>query len=165
MSIPSLLEREGPTVRRGKSKQTYGTPPEFIRAASARFGALVCDLAAGAENAKAPEFYDEARNSLAVSWASEHPTGTLWLNPPFDNITPWAAKCAEESIKRHGLILLLIPASIGTDYFAQHINGKAFVLGLAPRMTFEGCTDPYPKDLMLCVYGYGLHGFDTWRWK
>ena len=39
------------------------------------------------------------------------------------------------------------------------------VLGLSPRLTFEGETDAYPKDLMLSVFGFGLHGFDTWRWR
>ncbi len=39
------------------------------------------------------------------------------------------------------------------------------VLGLSPRLTFEGTKDPYPKDLMLSVFGYGMNGFDTWRWK
>ena len=38
------------------------------------------------------------------------------------------------------------------------------VLGLSPRLTFEGTDDPYPKDLMLSVFGYGLSGFGTWRW-
>ncbi len=47
------------------------------------------------------------------------------------------------------------------------------VLGISPRLQFTGTVpnprtgkiDGYPKDLMLSVFGAGLNGFDTWRWK
>ena len=163
----SAVERIGvePIQKPGRSKQDYGTPWPFIRACEARFGPIVCDLAASAENAKAPLFYDRNRDSLSVDWAAEHPTGTLFLNPEFAEIGPWAAKCATESARRQGLILMLTPASIGTEWFAAHVNRKAMVLGLAPRMAFEGTDAPYPKDLMLSVYGMGMSGFDVWRWR
>lgn len=159
------LPRLGPTVRRGKSKQTYGTPPAFIRAVEKRFGPIVCDLAASAENAKCARFFNADVDSLKQPWAEAFPTGLLWLNPPFANIEPWAAKCATESVRRHGLIAMLTPASIGTDWFACHVHRQAMVLGLRPRLAFEGETNGYPKDLQLAVYGFGLHGFDCWRWQ
>lgn len=160
------VQRTGPSVRRGRSKQDYGTPWEFIRACEKRFGPLVADLACTRENMKAPSglFFGE-HNSLIADWSGRFPTGVLWLNPPFDDIAQWAAKCTVEASMRHGLILFLTPASIGTDWFAEYVNRRAVVLGLSPRLTFEGADDPYPKDLMLSVYGYGLAGFDTWRWK
>lgn len=45
------------------------------------------------------------------------------------------------------------------------MNRKAMVLGLSPRLTFKGEKDPYPKDLMLSVYGQAYSGFDTWNWR
>lgn len=158
------LPKLGPTVRRGKSKQNYGTPPAFIRAVEKRFGKIVCDLAASASNSKAERFFNEEADSLKQPWADAFPTGLLYCNPPFSNIEPWAAKCSTESARRHGLIALLTPASIGTDWFACHVNRQAMVLGLRPRLVFEGEENGYPKDLQLAVYGFGLHGFDTWRW-
>lgn len=165
MTIEVVGRASMPRQKPHRSKQDYVTPPEFIEAVERRFGPLVCDLAASAENARAPRFYDLARDSFSVPWASEHPTGTLWLNPPFADIEPWAEKCEFESTIRHGLILLLTPASIGSNWFAAHVHRKAVVLGLSPRMQFIGADDPYPKDLSLSVYGFGLWGFDTWRWK
>ena len=155
------------------SKQDYGTPWEFIRACEARFGRLVADLAAHPENAKHETFLRPEQDSLSIEWAKWFPTGTLWLNPPFVDIAPWAAKCADESTRRHGLILMLTPASIGTEWFQAHVHRKALVIGLAPRMIFDGAPinpktgkpDGYPKDLMLSVFGFGANGFDTWRWK
>lgn len=157
--------RQMPVQKPGYSKQTYGTPQEFIDAVEKRFGKLVCDLAAGPENAKCERFYCEETNSLGQPWAKKYPEYNLWLNPPFKNIGVWAKKCAEESLNRQGLILFLTPASIGTNWFADHVHQKSMVFGISPRLTFEGETTPFPKDLMLSVYGMGLKGFDVWKWK
>ena len=159
----NTAERIGtePVQKLGRSKQDYGTPWAFVRACGERFGAPTWDLAASEENAKATSFYSEADDSLKQDWGSLE--GTLWLNPPFADIDPWAAKCAAVA-NRRGFTLLLTPASIGCTWFARHVLGKAIVLGISPRLTFEGTTAPYPKDLMLSVYGYGLSGFDAWRW-
>jgi phage N-6-adenine-methyltransferase len=161
--------RTGPSVARGKSKQDYETPRDFIEAVEKRFRRIDLDLAATAANAKAEYYFGpdhpdlEARDGLVVNWRKQR--GLLWLNPPFGNIEAWAVKCAAEAQHRPGLTLLLTPASIGTDWFREHVCGKAVVLGLSPRLTFVGEKDPYPKDLMLSVFGYGLAGFGTWRWK
>lgn len=47
---------------------------------------------------------------------------------------------------------------------AARIVKLAERFALSPRLTFEGTTDPYPKDLMLSVFSAGVHGFDSWRW-
>jgi len=155
-------------MNKGRSKQDYGTPLEFIGAVEERFARLSLDLAATHENKKALYYYGpdhtypERRDALALNWRDDN--GNLWLNPPFANIEPWAAK-ASECWQRKGFLFLLTPASIGTDWFARHCHGRGYVLGLSPRLTFEGTADPYPKDLSLTVFGYGMRGFDTWRWK
>jgi hypothetical protein len=53
-----------PKQKPGKSKQDYGTPWELIRAIEARWGKLTIDLAARADNAKAPLFITPEENSL-----------------------------------------------------------------------------------------------------
>lgn len=157
--------RRLPAQKPGASRQDYATPPEFIDAVERRFGPLVGDLAASADNAKHPSFFTEAQDSLSQPWARWRTDGVLWLNPPFGSIAPWAEKCAIESSQRHGFIVMLTPAAVGTRWFADHVRGKAFVLALEQRITFVGETTPIIKDLMLCVYGHGLHGFDTWAWR
>lgn len=155
-----------PIQKPGRSKQDYGTPRAFIDACEVRFGVLRFDLACTTENCKAPAgyYFDEGVDALKQEWAKDWPEGNLWLNPPFGDIDPWAEKCAYESERRHGLILMLTPASVGTNWFSKHVLGKAMVLGLSPRMAFEGTTAPYPKDLMISCYGFQFHGFDQWRW-
>jgi hypothetical protein len=60
--------------------------------------------------------------------------------------------------------LLLAPASVSTDYFAEHIFPHALVFAIRPRIVFVGESSGYPKDLMLACYGFGVHGFDLWKW-
>ncbi len=152
----------------GKSKQDYGTPWELIRAVEKRFGTLNVDLAARADNAKAPSFLGPESDSLAVPWAAYfevRPT-LAWLNPPFADIDPWAAKCLRETVGRSALrVILLTPASVGANWFSEHVHGRALVLALNGRITFEGTKDPYPKDCMLSCFGFGSAGFDVWRWR
>lgn len=153
-----------PKQQPGKSKQDYETPPEFIAAVERRFGRLHVDLAARADNAKAAIFVPPERDSLSLNWAREFAGRRCWLNPEFADIAPWAAKCAASASA--GLhIVMLTPASIGANWFAEHVHGKAIVLGLSPRITFVGAADPYPKDCMLSVFGLGVAGFDVWRWQ
>lgn len=163
-----MAEGTGPSIKRGRSKQDHGTPREFLDAVEKRFGPIAWDLAAHSGNHVAnnwigPDHCDaEFSDSLAFDW--DRLPGVLWLNPEFANIAPWAAKCSYHRF-RQSPILLLTPASIGTDWFEEHVKDRAFVIGLSPRMTFVGSDDPYPKDLMLSVFYAGLSGFSTWRWK
>lgn len=154
------------SVGGGNTKQDYGTPWEFIRAVEAKWGPLLCDLACTRENAKAPKgYYFPEVDSLKADWSADYPTGNLWLNPPFKLIDPWAEKCAWHGVRRDGLIFLLTPASIGTDWFRARVYGNARVLGVSPRLTFEGEKDPYPKDLMLSIFGKATDGFALWKYK
>lgn len=161
---PQLSPKSGPTVRRHKSNQAYATPPNLIRACEAKFQRrIVWDLAAGEHNAKADKWYDAEMNSLVQPWHQiSAPGGLLWLNPPFDEIGPWAEKCAAESIQGCAPILMLTPASIGTNWFRDFVFRQAMVFALNGRIQFVGASDPYPKDLMLSVYGLGASGFSIW---
>jgi len=158
------VTQTGAALRRGSSRQDYGTPWELIRAVEAKYGTIHADLAATPQNAKAKNFLTPEEDSLTFPWSERWPAGTLWLNPPFSDIAPWAKKCAEEGPRRYGLIIMLTPASIGSNWFAEHVYGNARVLALSPRITFEGCEDPYPKDCMLSLFGMATQGFALWRW-
>lgn len=153
-----------PHQKPGKSRQDYETPPELLEAVVSLFGELHVDLAARADNAKAPVFVTPEEDSLSISWERFYGQ-RCWLNPPFADITPWAKKCALESVTRRLEIFMLTPASIGSNWFAEHVHGRALVLALRPRLTFVGAKDPYPKDCMLSCFGARRWpSFDVWRW-
>lgn len=165
-----------PDQKPGKSRQDYETPQVFIDAVEARFGALTHDLAANATNTKVKgAWYGPgspfAEDALAQDWTMLR--GNLWLNCEFRDIDPWAAKSGASLAvvlrdlrrrDRHDWrLFLLTPASIGTEWFGDHVHRKALVLGLCPRITFVGETAAYPKDLSLSVFGE-RPGMDVWRW-
>lgn len=152
--------KTGATFARGKSKQDYATPLELIQAAEKRFGKIQFDLAAHSRNAKCADYYslECGENSLTLPW----PEGKLcWLNPPYDTIAPWALRCCESGAR----VLLLVPASVGANWFGDFVLNKSLVLALSPRLTFIGAKDPYPKDCILCAFGFGKPGFEFWRWN
>jgi len=145
------------------SKQDYGTPPEFLRAVEARFGRITFDLAALPENAVAPYFYSPEVDSLKQDWRLEGMPGVAFLNPPFADIYPWAEKLATcRDLPRW--TLMLVPASIDTKWYREHVLGKLMVWGIT-RMKFVGAAGGFPKALMLVGAGFGVTGHGHWKWK
>lgn len=161
----SKKRRVMPAQTPGDSEQNYPTDRRLIRAIERdrRFGPLVWDLAANETNAVCDLWIGEEQDSLRVNW-SQLSTGLLWLNPPFGNIAPWARKCALES-QRGARILFLTPASVGSNWYWDHVAENALVLALTPRLVFEGETDPYPKDCILSCFGFGVTGLYRWQWR
>lgn len=158
-----------PRQKPHRSKQDYGTPPELVAAVERRFGALTWDLAATEDNTVvADRFFSVGGldgNALTAPWDFKR-SDLLWLNPPFGGIGPtWAPLVARWTRKLPWLrVLMLTPASIGSEWFQRYVHRKAMVLALSPRLHFIGAADPYPKDCMLSAFGFGVTGFDVWRW-
>jgi phage N-6-adenine-methyltransferase len=174
--------RKMPKQKPGLSKQDYSTPPEFIDAVKKRFGItrFDFDLAAVKSNAidnlgladlyLGPDHANATcRDALSFDW-SRTPNGNLWLNPPYSHIEPWASKCSgsawfdrtmKNSVDRR--IFFLVPAAVGSNWFARHVDGKALVLLLNGRLSFDGVS-PFPKDNLLAVYG-AKPSYEVWAWK
>jgi len=132
------LIRTMPEQKPGKSKQDYATPWSFIRALERRFGKIELDLAATKDNAKAPLWITPEQDSLSQDWDM---TGgacakLAFLNPPFNACADFARKCARAERLP---ILFLVPASVGSEWWAREVDGKAdLVLFVRPRIEFEG---------------------------
>lgn len=153
------------SIGRGVSHQEYATPRDFVEAVRKRLGItnFSWDLAASSDNTVCPRYIDVATNSLTVDWNNLGQRDCwLWLNPPFADIAPWARKCAEESDKG-ARIVFLVPASVGSNWYAQYVHGKSLVLFIRPRLSFDG-NNPYPKDCILAIYGMAA-GFECWDWR
>jgi phage N-6-adenine-methyltransferase len=157
-----------PRQKRGESKQTYGTPRDFLDAVRKKFGirAFAFDLAATKRNAVAPRYFTQTDNALVQPW---HRVGHLpylkWLNPPFDRLAPWAEKSWIESQLGCELVMLT-PAAVGSNWWRDFVDGKAHVYLLNGRITFVGQTQPYPKDCVLLHYGpFVRPGYSVWSWK
>lgn len=152
-----------PTQKPGRSRQDYATPPEFLAAVRSRLGIaeFAVDLAASKDNAVCPEFYDASADALERPWVFN---GWCWLNPPFARIEPWVKRAYRQS-RAGARVAMLLPAGVGSNWWAKWVHGKAFVLLLNGRITFVGETTPYPKDCVLLLYGPDVApGYDVWQW-
>jgi phage N-6-adenine-methyltransferase len=152
-----------PTQKPGRSKQDYGTPPTFLAAVAARFGFIDADLACTRDNAVAPLRLTEDIDSLKQDWRTLA-ARVAFLNPPFGDIRPWAAKLDAECRELPRWTLMLVPASMGSKWWADHVLGKCMAFGI-PRMQFVGADALYPKDLALLAYGFGVAGAGYWDWR
>lgn len=161
-----------PKQKPGQSEQTVVTPWVLIDAVEKRFGDLKIDLAADGDNCRVRRlpraFLSPRQNSLAQDW-SKITAGNAWLNPPYGKtdeaphgIADWAEKCASDRGRLK--VFLLVPAGTGANWFANFIWKKAYVLFLQGRVTFDGHPTPYPKDLILAVYGV-KPGAEVWDWR
>lgn len=158
-----------PRQKPHRSRQDYATPPELVRAIEARFGALTWDVAATAENAVVPDrfFSSDGIDARSDNWAARFTrSDLLFLNPEFSGIaSTWVPLVSRWTHRLPWLrLIMLTPASVGSEWFQAFVHRKAMVLALSPRLTFVGEKDPYPKDCMLSCFGFGVSGFDVWRW-
>jgi phage N-6-adenine-methyltransferase len=162
---------------RTATRQDYRTPQDLRHAVEKRFGLISLDLAAadGDEIVPLGKHYTPEEDSLKQDWLESIRTGVAWLNPPFRVIAPFALKCARWAIEaQHAgrvgpVICMLVPASIGSLWWASHVQKHAVVYALAPRITFHGEKDPFTKDCAICVYDPrhwpASTNVDLWRWK
>ena len=153
-----------PRQKPGRSKQDYGTPPELLTAVKERLGisGFECDLAATRANAVAHHYCTDAFDEY--TWAFG--PGWNWLNPPYANIEPWVKRAYQECRTRAVRTAVLIPASVGSNWWRDWVDHKCEVLFLNPRLTFVGCEDPYPKDCALLLYRPVVERpYDVWTWK
>lgn len=159
-----------PRQKPHRSKQDYGTPPELIEAVDSRFGMITWDVAASAGNAVSQRFFSaDGIDALTADWRLHFlrdQRDILWLNPPFGSLaTEWAPLVSRWTRQLPWLrLIMLSPGSIGSEWFQRFVHRRAMVLALSPRITFVGTKDPYPKDCMLSCFGFGVTGFDVWRW-
>lgn len=159
-----------PAQKPGTSRQDFGTPKEFLGAVRNLLGitTFAVDLAADHTNFVTTPYITAEDNSLGCDWGAftdwrRHEHSWCWLNPPFSHIEPWAAKCAVYGASRVK-IALLVPASVGSEWFKNYVKNHAYVLELNGRLSFDG-NGPYPKDCVLALYGTPFRGSATWDWR
>ena len=100
---PQQVAARGPLDDVDDRRTTEDTLAECMSLA----GVLTFDLdvAANAENAKAPQWYGIADDGLVQPWF-----GRVWCNPPYSDVRPWVAKAHDES-DRCTRIAMLLPAN------------------------------------------------------
>ena len=176
MAKRTKVTRRTGTRISGDGNQDWRTPPELVEAVVRLFGPIDFDLAAAtSDDAIAQHFFAPEDDALKQSW-----TGigrNLWLNPPFDFVGDpqepggkcFAQKCWEEAehLEPDQRIILLVRASVGSNWFCQWVHNSAEIITLNGRVKFVGAKHPMNADLVLAVFHPKRRsvGFRTWSWK
>lgn len=161
-----------PRQKPNRSVQDVATPLWLIRAVEARWGGhpMSFDLAALPSNAKAPFYFTPNDDALTRAWSKipqlPRKSARLWLNPQYRKILPWVQKAAlfgkTTFVKESGArLFVLIPAAVGSNWWAECVHDRAAIFFIRPRLVFEGHTNSYPKDLAILCYG-GKPGYYLW---
>jgi len=154
-----------PRQKPHRSEQVVCTPPEFLDAVRDRLGIAQfdCDLAASDDNAVCPNYFVEEENALVQPWKEGEDWN--WCNPPYENITPWVQKAWME-VPTGARTAMLVPASVGSNWWKNWVHEAAHVLLLNGRITFVGHKTCYPKDLALLLYCRShIGGYEVWTWE
>ena len=156
-----------PEQKPHKSEQVVLTPPTIltdIKEELLKIGWFDYDLAADATNTVALKFFSEEDDAIIQSWKQGE--GWNWCNPPYARLGPWVHKAWIESQAFGAKTAMLVPASVGSNWWREHVDGKAHVLFLSPRLTFVGKTTPYPKDCAILLYTPMVcGGYECWNWR
>lgn len=163
------MARKMPPQKPGKSVQSVGTPINFLDAVRYRLRIVdfAIDLAADKHNRVVKPFYSVEDDALVQPWHQVCGLGKgwAWLNPEFGAIYPWAEKCWEES-QLGAQVAMLVPAAVGSHWWADFVRGHGYATFLQNRIQFIGHPTLYPKDLALILYAPFIAGGDTtWRWN
>ena len=118
------------------TKQDWETPQEFVDFIEREHRVLfTLDVAATANNRKAPMWYDEEADGLNSSWYGH----IVWCNPPYANQKDWVLKAIHESARNGVDVFMLIPARPDTKLFHDWIMTNATSIGFVKgRLNFGG---------------------------
>jgi phage N-6-adenine-methyltransferase len=149
--------------------QNYRTPRDLLFAVQRKFGVrLAFDIACDRENAVAPQgFYYPEHDALASAWPTLGADEAAWCNPQFNRSSAFARVASESP---HCRTLMLVPASVGTNWWAEYVAPFALVAFLRPRIVFlnpdgSRCEAGINRDCALLAYGWqpGVHVYEDWR--
>jgi hypothetical protein len=76
-----------------------------------------------------------------------------FINPPYDDISPWMEKANREMTKRNHTSIIFVPVRTGTRYWERLVYPHATEIRyLTGRIVFKGYKTPPPHHLCFIVY-------------
>jgi phage N-6-adenine-methyltransferase len=124
----------------------WATPQEFYDRLNADYK-FTLDVAASAENAKAPKFYTAQDDGLSQPWF-----GRVWCNPPYGKgIADWVKKAWESHHQNAAVVVMLLPARTDTKWFHDYAL-KGRVEFLKGRLKFGNSKTAAPFPSMLVIF-------------
>lgn len=92
---------------------------------------------------------DESQNGLSEDhdWEDLAEGDLIVVNPPYNNIAPWAERCALEAAKG-AIVVLIVPNRGETDWWQRAAESSNLIITIRGRVAFlkDGVPDPNPTE-------------------
>ena len=99
------------------ANDNWATPQAVYDNLNAEFD-FCADVAASKDNHKHKNYWTKEGDALSMNWHSFVPTGYVWCNPPYSDISPWVDKAIEAQAKGLGTVMLVM-ADPSVKWFAK----------------------------------------------
>ena len=129
----------------------WATPQEFFNKLDWRFGKFTLDPCATNDNHKAKKYYTLEDNGLAQDWEGE----TVFVNPPYRNLSEWVEKGYRESQKDDTKVVMLIPARTDTKYWHKYVMRASEIHFIKGRLKFGDSKNSAPFPSAVVVFNSG----------
>jgi site-specific DNA-methyltransferase (adenine-specific) len=129
----------------------WATPQEFFNKLDWRFGKFTLDPCATTENYKTKKYYTLEDNGLTQDWEGE----TVFVNPPYRNLSEWVEKGYRESQKDDTKVVMLIPARTDTKYWHNYVMRASEIHFIKGRLKFGDSKNSAPFPSAVVVFNSG----------
>ena len=129
----------------------WETPQDFFNKLDWRFGKFTLDPCATNDNHKTKKHYTIDDNGLAQDWGGE----TVFVNPPYRNLSEWVEKAYKESQKPGTKVVMLIPSRTDTKYWHKYVMKASEIHFIKGRLKFGDSKNSAPFPSAVIVFGSG----------
>jgi phage N-6-adenine-methyltransferase len=129
----------------------WETPQDFFDKLDWRFGKFTLDPCASCENHKTKKYYTIENNGLAQDWGGE----TVFVNPPYRNLSEWVEKAYKESQKPGTKVVMLVPARTDTKYWHKYVMKASEIHFIKGRLKFGDSKNSAPFPSAVIVFSSG----------
>jgi len=120
------------TMFSSKSNE-WETPQDFFDKLNEKYK-FTLDPCCTRENNKCEKYYTIEQDGLSKSWEGE----TVFVNPPYGDISKWIKKAYEESTYNEATVVMLIPSRTDTKYWHDYVmTGASVIYFVKGRLKFK----------------------------
>lgn len=151
-----MKEHDKRVVHSSKAED-WETPQWLFDFLNDRF-AFTLDAAADEFNTKCDNYFSEKNNALLQSWQGHN----VFINPPFSreygkrtkNYLPkWVHKMWKEALYPNTLVVALLPARTGTQWWHPYVTSADEVIFVKGRLHFSNSPTGAPFNSAIVIWG------------
>jgi phage N-6-adenine-methyltransferase len=140
---------KGEGVLYSSNSDEWGTPGDLFATLNAKHN-FTLDPCATDDNHVCDKYYTREIDGLTQDWSNE----TVFVNPPFSQISKWVEKAWVEMIVHNVKTVMLLPARTDTKWFHNYIYNveNVSIEFLRGRLKFGESKNSAPFPSMIVVF-------------